>query len=677
MITDMNARVAMAQKLSIPQLQQAIKNGTIPAYVGVPMLQDKMRQQQQMQMAAAQQQQGQQGQQQQRPIAEEVMEQAGAMGGVDQLPSNLPIQNEEDEENYAGGGIIAFSGNRTSDVRDPDGRFDEMSTIDRIREENPELYGRMFPQEGPPLGVNADTRDYSGNAQEGSGIPQLRDYNQRQLMVDLPGGRLNVPGINPSTPRERVNQGLREEIPNPPDAFINDPGYDPVPASPLRRFIKDKLTSAKDEFNTRLLRDKLIAPYISAASGLGDASDQEMDAARIMIHRIGNMSGPELRSLSGQGRIPAVTAVETTAQPTPQPAPQVQPVRNEADYSMNLQEGTGRLAGDMTAPPTSNAGITNIPGASSPAQRGAPPPSATSSGAVSPATARQISATNPGAPATLKDAERQAASGSPQASAAVSMLDRYVAMLEKSGDDVGRQKKEALYMALIQGGLGMMGGTSPNAFANISAGLLPATQAYQQAIAGIRKDDRARLEKLISTGLKKEEFLLKAEEIGVKRENARLVYDAAMARTGAMAARGSSGGDKDSRQLRQLAFQANSKYLETQRDAPKLKNTQDYKDAAAVLAMPLPKNASPMMVERRKQAQQIVDDVNSQITGRINEARIARDFWSGEANFDPAKMYSGDASSGNVPTISSQADYAKLPKGAKYKDPNGVLRTKG
>jgi len=60
MITDMNARVAMAQKLSIPQLQQAIKNGTVPAYVGVPLLQDKMRQQQQMAMA----QQGQQAQQQ-------------------------------------------------------------------------------------------------------------------------------------------------------------------------------------------------------------------------------------------------------------------------------------------------------------------------------------------------------------------------------------------------------------------------------------------------------------------------------------------------------------------------------------------------------------------------------------------------------------------------------------
>jgi hypothetical protein len=118
------------------------------------------------------------------------------------------------------------------------------------------------------------------------------------------------------------------------------------------------------------------------------------------------------------------------------------------------------------------------------------------------------------------------------------MLDKYVAMLEKSGEDVGRQKKEALYMALIQGGLGMMGGTSPNAFANIAAGLLPATQAYQQAMRDIKKDDRARLEKLINAGLKKEEFLLKAEEIGVKRDTARMVYDAAMARTGAMGGSG-------------------------------------------------------------------------------------------------------------------------------------------
>jgi hypothetical protein len=541
MITDMNARVAMAQKLSIPQLQQAIKNGTVPAYVGVPLLQDKMRQQQQMQMAAAQQQQGQQ--QQQRPIADEVMDQAYEMnGGVDQLPSNLPIQNEEDEKGYAGGGIIAFSGDRTSDVRDPDRR----SPTDR-------------------------------------GIDELI---------------------------ARINSSANNNIVIPPAANTGIAG---------------------------------VAPEVFSVDGVSPEFGGSSITADQDAERVAKIQAERTAAEDAQRQAFLRTA-----------APQM--VRPEAPAPERTVD-TGMFSGvDSTGPDVI-------------------PPKAPSQGAVSPDVARQISATNPGAPASLDAAERQAANGSPQASAAVSMLDRYVAMLEKSGDDVGRQKKEALYMALIQGGLGMMGGTSPNAFANISAGLLPATQAYQQAIAGIRKDDRARLEKLMSAGLKKEEFLLKAQEIGINQQKADNWYEVMKDRNAAMAGRG--GGDKDSRQLRQLAFQANSKYLETQRDAPKLKNTQDYKDAAAVLAMPLPKNASPMMVERRKQAQQIVDDINSQITGRVNEARIARDFWSGEANFDPAKMYSGDASGGNVPTISSQADYAKLPKGAKYKDPNGVLRTKG
>ena len=39
--------MADADKLSVQQLQQAIKSGSVPAYIGVPMLQEKMKQQQQ------------------------------------------------------------------------------------------------------------------------------------------------------------------------------------------------------------------------------------------------------------------------------------------------------------------------------------------------------------------------------------------------------------------------------------------------------------------------------------------------------------------------------------------------------------------------------------------------------------------------------------------------------
>lgn len=86
-----------ADKLSIPQLQQSIQNGTIPAYIGVPLLQEKVKQQKAMQASMA----APQGPAKP-PVAQQVMQEAQ---GVSALPSNLP------EEGYADGGIVAFAGN--------------------------------------------------------------------------------------------------------------------------------------------------------------------------------------------------------------------------------------------------------------------------------------------------------------------------------------------------------------------------------------------------------------------------------------------------------------------------------------------------------------------------------------------------------------------------------------
>lgn len=83
----------VARKLSVPQLQQAIQNGTIPPYIGIPLLQQKVANEQRLRGAAAQ------GQAQQPPIAQQVMAEAS---GLDKLQSNLPTD-------YAGGGIVAFA----------------------------------------------------------------------------------------------------------------------------------------------------------------------------------------------------------------------------------------------------------------------------------------------------------------------------------------------------------------------------------------------------------------------------------------------------------------------------------------------------------------------------------------------------------------------------------------
>lgn len=103
MIGSALSRLDTAEKLSIPQLQQAIQSGTIPAYMGVPLLEEKIAFEQRMRSAAA----ARMAQGQQPTIAEQVMDQAQMVdqgmvdqGGIDQIPIEAP--------EFAGGGIVAF-----------------------------------------------------------------------------------------------------------------------------------------------------------------------------------------------------------------------------------------------------------------------------------------------------------------------------------------------------------------------------------------------------------------------------------------------------------------------------------------------------------------------------------------------------------------------------------------
>jgi len=90
---------------SIEMLTRGVQDGVIPAYIGIPLIQQKTQEQAQ----AAGMQGAQQGKQP--PIAEEVLAQAQQASGVDQLSSNLPTQS------YAPGGIVAFAGGGDTDGR--------------------------------------------------------------------------------------------------------------------------------------------------------------------------------------------------------------------------------------------------------------------------------------------------------------------------------------------------------------------------------------------------------------------------------------------------------------------------------------------------------------------------------------------------------------------------------
>jgi hypothetical protein len=118
MIGSLMSRMGMAEKLSVAQLQKAVQDGTLPAYVGVPLIQDKMQKEQAARAAAmGMQQQG------QPPIAEQVMQAAQAQEaaqGIETVPSNLP------EQGFAGGGIVAFAaGGDTEDDDEEDDTLEE------------------------------------------------------------------------------------------------------------------------------------------------------------------------------------------------------------------------------------------------------------------------------------------------------------------------------------------------------------------------------------------------------------------------------------------------------------------------------------------------------------------------------------------------------------------------
>ena len=102
----------------------------------------------------------------------------------------------------------------------------------------------------------------------------------------------------------------------------------------------------------------------------------------------------------------------------------------------------------------------------------------------------------------------------------------YEGLLKDLRGKGGSEREQAKAMAIFQAGLGIAGGTSPNAFANIAAGAMPAVTQYQSALKDIRKEDRDTLKQMLDLGVSKEQFLQKAQQMGIDVYKADRAYDA-------------------------------------------------------------------------------------------------------------------------------------------------------
>lgn len=179
-------RIAMADKMSVDQLKEALQNKTLPAYIAIPLIEEKMDMRDRMMRSQAMQ----GAAQQKAPIGEEILARTDA--GIDQLPTGLPATG------MAGGGIVAFEdggevgepvrfqntglvapSQGTPFSRTSIGRyFDEQQEIARLRSQLKGKYERLasvlpgaFTEQ--PEGSMADAQKMLGRIYQMS-LPELR-----------------------------------------------------------------------------------------------------------------------------------------------------------------------------------------------------------------------------------------------------------------------------------------------------------------------------------------------------------------------------------------------------------------------------------------------------------------------------------------------------------------------
>jgi hypothetical protein len=126
------------------------------------------------------------------------------------------------------------------------------------------------------------------------------------------------------------------------------------------------------------------------------------------------------------------------------------------------------------------------------------------------------------------------------------MYAKYEEMLKGQAAESKAARQQDKYMRLLEAGLGIMGGTSPYALANIGQGAMGAAKGYAQDRAAAAKEDRENIKELMGLGLKKEEAIRENEKLAMTRDlyKAHGKYYNAAADAAGVRASGAAGMDK-------------------------------------------------------------------------------------------------------------------------------------
>jgi hypothetical protein len=530
---------------SIEMLTAGVENGTVPAYIGIPLIEQKTQELNKSKALMGGMEQG------QPPIAQEVLDKAQMATGLDELSSGLPA------EGFAPGGIVAFADG--GEAEEEEGAFDmnrdEQQLFDMLRRRlasNSE-YEEMAGLGALPVAISKAVetkREVSskvGNQPKQTkteGITQLTkegtpdgDLINKIMMKESGGRRFDKNGNLLEGPQTKYGtaKGEMQVL----DSTARDPGYGIRPA---RAGDPDDLARVGREYFGKML-NKYGDPKLAAIAynwGPGNTDKWLMagaDPSKLPretqkysadmagggeVHfQSGGMSeaiGPfstEADRLRAEAKVRA--AARAAARNAPSKVPAAAAAAAEATKPLSfmeyLKQGASKLrpgiggmgvglpallySGDLNEgedaelerrrkmPPTLGTGP--APAANKPA------PAAMSPADVQQEIQRLKNRPPMEMPPEEVAEEKPAAPEAPTAAVDPmgNFIGEYAAYLKDQKEAIAKDKEQNKYLALLQAGLGIMGGTSPYAGANIGQGAGQGVAAYLAGQKQSSADTRA------------------------------------------------------------------------------------------------------------------------------------------------------------------------------------------
>jgi hypothetical protein len=551
---------------SIEMLTAGVENGTVPAYIGIPLIEQKTQELNKNKALMGGMEQG------QPPIAQEVLDKAQMATGLDELSSGLPA------EGFAPGGIVAFADG--GEAEEEEGAFDmnrdEQQLFDMLRRRlatNNE-YEEMAGLGALPVAISKAVetkREVSSKVGDQpkqtktEGITQLTkegtpdgDLINKIMMKESGGRRFDKQGNLLTSPKGA--QGEMQVMPG----TARDPGYGIRPA---REGDPDDLARVGREYFGKMLNKYGDTKLAAIAYNWGPGNTDKWlmagaDPAKLPretqkysadmagggpvhfqsggISDIFNMSKEEVadfmrrklrmeqaRDAFSKAPAAAPAAAAEAAKPLSfmeylkQGASKIRPGIGGMGVGLpallrsgDLNEGEdAELERRRKMPPTLGTGP--APAANKPA------PAAMSPADVQQEIQRLKNRPPMEMPPEEVVEEKPAAPETPTATVDPmgNYLGEYAAYLKDQKEAIAKDKEQNKYLALLQAGLGIMGGTSPYAGANIGQGAGQGVAAYLAGQKQSSADTRALQQGML--GLSRAELYDKmhAADLAQKKES--------------------------------------------------------------------------------------------------------------------------------------------------------------